>query len=268
MADVVPTSTGNLLQATELASALQLKHAPNGLRYTSFGDIKLAEVELDRIVQAVPALIADALHGRAFYFVPLALPDGESDRTVVATVYTPELSEEAICHRNVPVGPTASDPALEGIFLSARLMRDTFSLAFELFINVGHAFALEAGIPEAFTTLAWSQAVAEVRGETSQDAYESRQQAVKGAPHLVSNIPDKATPDEKAKGEFLESAFSDAIAIYLLSLAVDFDYSELREREYPLLAPAALGDRLRLVAKLFPPNAGYDFSIRYRRQPR
>ena len=37
-------------------------------------------------------------------------------------------------------------------------------------------------------------------------------------------------------------------------LALDFDYSELREREYPLLAPAALAARLRLVAELFPPN--------------
>jgi hypothetical protein len=72
--------------------------------------------------------------------------------------------------------------------------------------------------------------------------------------------------DEKAKTNFLESAFSDAVAIYLLSLSVDFDYSELREREYPLLAPQALADRLRLVAKLFPPNPSYEFSIRYRRR--
>ena len=46
--------------------------------------------------------------------------------------------------------------------------------------------------------------------------------------------------DEKARNNFLEAAFSDAVAIYQLSLAVDFDYSELREREYPLLAPQAL----------------------------
>ena len=72
--------------------------------------------------------------------------------------------------------------------------------------------------------------------------------------------------DEKAKTAFLESSFSDAIAIYQLSLSVDFDYSELREREHPLLAPLALADRLRLVAQLFPPNPTYEFSIRYRRR--
>jgi hypothetical protein len=65
---------------------------------------------------------------------------------------------------------------------------------------------------------------------------------------------------------FIEAAFSDSIAIYLLSLSVDFDYSELREREYPLLAPQALAERLRLVARLFPPNAEYEFAIRYRRR--
>jgi len=51
-----------------------------------------------------------------------------------------------------------------------------------------------------------------------------------------------------------------------LSLALDFDYSELREREYPLLAPAALSARLRTVAELFPPNPGYEFAVRYRRR--
>ena len=52
----------------------------------------------------------------------------------------------------------------------------------------------------------------------------------------------------------------------LLSLALDFDYSELREREYPLLAPAALAARLKMVAEMFPPNPGYQFSVRYRRR--
>ena len=65
---------------------------------------------------------------------------------------------------------------------------------------------------------------------------------------------------------FVESAFSAALAIYLLSLALDVDYSELRERDYPLLAPGSLAERLRLVAELFPPNVGYEFAVRYRRR--
>ena len=67
--------------------------------------------------------------------------------------------------------------------------------------------------------------------------------------------------DEKARMQYLEAAFSDAVAIYLLSLTVDFDYSELREREYPLLAAPALAERLNHVAKLFPPSAAHEFSI-------
>jgi len=275
MAEGAHISTGNLLDAAELASAVVLKRAPNGIRYASFGDTKLADPELDRLIQAVPTVVAAAMQARAFYFVPLALPEGfaaepnagrsethrqASDRTLVSPIYTSELSDEAICHRNVAVPATASENAHEGVFISARLLRDQFALAFEFFINVGHAFAAEAGIPDAFVTLAWSQAVADVRGETSQDAWESRNQAVTGVQG------DKSRPDEKAKSEFFESAFADALAIYLLSLAVDFDYSELREREYPLLAPSALADRLRLMAHLFPPNSGYEFSIRYRRR--
>jgi hypothetical protein len=275
MGDSVKIEPGVLLQAVDVASTLAPRTAPNGIRFAAYGDTRIADAELQRIVQAVPAVIAPALSDRVFYFVPLAIPElrgadaagtglpefheQESGRTLIAREALPELFEEAICHRNVTVGATVAAPAHEGVFISSRLLRDTFALAFEFFINVGHAFSDHAGIPEAFTSLAWGQALAEVRGETSQDAFETRMAAL--APKA-----EGGKVDEKARLDYLESSFADALAIYQLSLAVDFDYAELREREYPLLAPAALADRLRLMAQLFPPNAGYDFSIRYRRR--
>jgi hypothetical protein len=276
MADTVESGAAHLLYASELARVLPLKTAPNGLRYSTFGELKIAESELDRVVEAVPASMAGALADHVFYFVPLALPEdrngthaepgrGGSERTLIAPAFSQELADDAICHRNVRLPDSPQHPAHEGIFISTRLVGDTFALGFELFINVAHSFAASAGIPDAFSTLAWSQVVADVRGETSLDAWEARQQARTTA---KPGEPIGGTPriDEKARNEFYEAAFADALAIYQLSLAVDFDYSELREREYPLLAPAALAERLRLVAALFPPNKGYDFSIRYRRR--
>jgi len=259
MADGVQHGTSSLLPASDLARSLTLDTAPNGIRFAAFGETKVADSELERIVQAVPAAIAPALAACAFYFVPLAIPDSgsRSASTLISPIFTPELSDEAICHRNVPVAATANLPAHQAIFISARLLRDQFALAFELFINIGHLFAEAAGIPDDFSALAWKQALADVRGETSQDAFESRTQALAQGPTRI---------DEKARTEFFEAAFADAVAIYLLSLAVDFDYAELREREYPLLAPNALADRLRLMARLFPPNPNYEFSIRYRRR--
>ena len=62
------------------------------------------------------------------------------------------------------------------------------------------------------------------------------------------------------------SVFLMLIMLAMLSLAVDFDYHDLREREYPLLAAPALAERLRHVAGLFPANAGYEFQILYRRK--
>jgi hypothetical protein len=161
-------------------------------------------------------------------------------------------------------------------------MQDRFALAFEFFINVGHHFVEAAGVPQSFCDLVWSQAVAEVRGETSQDSYESRRRALdrgrsdspatRMAERSFSRVDqtavgrpaEKGRVDEKAKSSFFESAFSDALAIYMLSLTLDFNYTDLREREYPLLAAPALAERLRHVATLFPPNAGYDFQISYR----
>jgi hypothetical protein len=72
--------------------------------------------------------------------------------------------------------------------------------------------------------------------------------------------------DEKAKNSYLSAAFSDAIAIYILSLYIDVDYYDLREREYPLLAPQALAERLRKIAELFPSNPGFEFAVYYRRR--
>jgi hypothetical protein len=244
-----------LMKAADVAAATPLRRTINGMAWAQMGETQLADADLERLVQAVPVLIAEGLKGKAYFFVPLALAEARghrsgSEETVVAPVYTVALGDEAICHRNVQLS------GYEGVFISARLLNDRFALSFEFFINVAHAFVEVAGVPAEFGDLAWAQAVAETRGETSQDAWESRTEALKDRGHV----------DEKARLEFLEASFSDAIAIYLLSLAVDFDYSELREREYPLLAPAALADRLKLAAKLFPPNAGYEFAVKYRRR--
>jgi hypothetical protein len=278
--------------ATQVAREVTAQKAPNGLNYGAYpssDEITITPADLTRMVQAVPIAIAAALSRKTYYFVPLALSDPKADAkpeptpdhpasesesesedtgagTMIATTYTAELSEQAICHRNVTLGDDIGDQKLEGgklegVFISTRLLSDRFALAFEFFINIGHAFVDTASVPAPFADLVWAQAVADVRGETSQDAWESR------ALSLPSPTADPKPPvDEKARTNYMESAFSDAVAIYLLSLSVDFDYSELREREYPLLAPRALADRLRLVAKLFPPNAGYEFAIRYRRR--
>jgi hypothetical protein len=266
---------GELVTATQVARQAVVRVSANGIRFGVFGDAGLDDVELTRMVQAVPSAIAAALVRKSYYFVPLALAEGRSgelaghrsgnEATMISPGYSSELADQAICHRNVALGSeTAAGEAREGVFISTRLLNDRFSLAFEFFINVGHAFVDEAGVAESFAELAWNQAVADVRGETSQDAWESRAAAVAGVEG--STRDGKPRIDEKAKTDFIEAAFSDALAIYLLSLAVDFDYSELREREYPLLAPQALAERLRLVARLFPPNPDYEFAIRYRRR--
>jgi len=54
--------------------------------------------------------------------------------------------------------------------------------------------------------------------------------------------------------------------IYMLTLLLDVDYHDLRERDYQLLAPAALAERLRKVAELFPANPGFEFAIYYKRR--
>jgi len=225
--------------------------AANGIHYGAWGETRISDSDLEQLVGAVPATMSAALEKRAYYFVPLALAD--TGDIMIAPAYTVDLGDRAICHRNAVFGTT------EAVFLSTRLVEDRFGMAFEFFINVAHNFVEAAGVPESFSTLVWSQAEAQVRGETSQDAWETRRRA-------LDIVAGQKGIDERARNTFFESTFSDALAVYMLSLAVDFDYHDLREREYPLLSAPALAERLRHVAGLFPTNAGYDFQILYRRK--
>jgi hypothetical protein len=305
MAETLQTGhrTSQLVRAVQIAHDTPVRQSANGVHFATFGETGLADLDLDRMIEAVPSGIVAALNANTYYFVPLALreanedgdlvaaldPKGRPEPAMVASAWTDELSDAAICHRNVEL-----PHGKRGVFISTRLMGDRFALSFEFFINVAHAFVDQAGVPAAFAELVWQQAVANTRGETSMDAWESRNlafgRAANAQPELTAakgrrgNVSFSARQrafgaaidvaaasatsaiDEKEKAAYLEAAFSDAVAIYLLSLALDFDYSELREREYPLLTPAALGARLKLVAELFPPNASYEFAVRYRRR--
>ena len=78
------------------------------------------------------------------------------------------------------------------MFISTRLMDDRFSVAFEFYINVAHAFVEQAGVAESFADLVWKQAEDRVRGETSLDAFETRKAATTPGPQ-----------SEKARNEYL-----------------------------------------------------------------
>jgi hypothetical protein len=283
-----------LVLATQVARDTPVRRSANGLSFATFGETGVTDLDLDRMLEAVPAPIVTALKSNTYYFVPLALREkpealevkARRTEAVVANEWTDEFSDSAICHRNVELGS-----GHRGVFISTRLMGDRFALSFEFFINVAHAFVDETGVPEQFSSLVWQQAVENVRGETSFDAWESRHlalgrnpdSATDSAARTSSRRPQRSSRaftaaaestqtssepaiDKKEQKIFFESSFADSVAIYLLSLALDFDYSELREREYPLLAPNALAARLGLVSELYPPNSGYDFAVKYRRR--
>jgi hypothetical protein len=224
-----------------------VSEAPNGICYAVAGEVTVPASDLERMVAAVPDSAAAALRRKAYYFVPLTVNQG--DETVIADRYDIALSDHAVCHRNLDLGDS------QCVFISTRLMDDKFSVAFEFYINVGHAIVERAGVSQAFADLVWKQVESNARGETSLDAWESRKLA-------TGHGPDA----EKHKNEYLSATFSDAISIYLLSLFIDVDYYDLRERDYPLLAPAQLAERLRKIAELFPTNPGYEFAIYYKRR--
>jgi hypothetical protein len=241
------TTQATTREPAEVIREVPVSQAANGICYALSGDMTIPAVDLERMISAVPASVARALERKAYYFVPLVV--NQSDQTVIDDRYDVTLSDNAVCHRNLELGGS------QCVFISTRLMDDKFSIAFEFYINVGHAFVERAGVSREFADLVGKQAELGIRGETSLDAWESRKL---GSAH--------GADVERHKNEYFAAAFADAISIYLLSLFLDVDYQDLRERDYPLLAPAGLAERLRKIAELFPPSAGYDFAIYYRRR--
>jgi hypothetical protein len=244
MSEVAQATT---ISPSEVVRQNPVSQAPNGICYAVVNNSTVAMNEIERMVAAVPMPLAASLARKAYYFVPLTVSQG--DETVIADRYDVALSDQAVCHRNLNLGDS------QCVFISSRLMDDKFSLAFEFYINVAHAFVERAGVPGDFSELAWKQVEERQRGETGLDAWEFRKAA-------TSNGGDI----ERSKNEYFAAAFSDAIAIYMLSTFTDVDYYDLREREYPLLAPNSLAERLRKVAEMFPPNQGFEFNIFYRRR--
>ncbi len=112
-----------------------------------------------------------------------------------------------------------------------------------------------ATTPFVIAILTWAIRSVFSSRRASLDAWESRKLATGSGPDA-----------ERYKNEYFTATFSDAISIYLLSLFIDVDYYDLRERDYPLLAPAQMAERLRKVAELFPANPGFEFAIYYKRR--
>lgn len=240
-------ANAELRTAQEIIRATSVNQSPNGICYATAGELTLPAGELEKMIAAVPRSIAAALDRKAYYFVPLTVSDG--DKTLIAERYDSALSDQAICHRNIDSGDA------QCVFISTRILDDKFAVGFEFYTNVAHPFVDTAGISPEFAELVWKQAADRVRGETSLDAFEFRKQA----------FGERGRVDEKAKTEYASAAFSDAIAIYILSLYADVEYIDLREPGYPLLAPSALAERLKKVAQIFPPNPGFEFHVYYRR---
>ena len=68
--------SSELVRATQVAHDTEVRQSPNGVRFATFGETGVADLDLDRMLQAVPAGIVAALKANTYYFVPLALREG------------------------------------------------------------------------------------------------------------------------------------------------------------------------------------------------
>src|ERR1700675_4754736 len=153
MSQVAPAITRS---PADVVRATPVSQAPNGVCYAVAGETAISSFDLERMIAAVPTKAAAALKRKAYYFVPLTVTQGEE--ILIADRYDVALSDNAVCHRNFNQGDS------QCVFISTRLMDDKFSVAFEFYINVGHALVEAAGVSGEFSELAWRQVQAGTRG--------------------------------------------------------------------------------------------------------
>jgi len=122
------TATATTHSPAEILRISPVQQASNGICYAVTGQTNLQSSDAERMIACVPQAAAAALQKKAFYFVPLAVAQG--DETLIADRYDVALSDQAVCHRNLTLG------GAEFVFISTRLMDDRFSVAFEFYINV------------------------------------------------------------------------------------------------------------------------------------
>ncbi len=189
------------------------------------------------MVAAVPTRIATALERKAYYF---RSADGQPGRR------NPHRRPLRRCPQRQRRLPSQRDPG-------------RFAVRLHLHSPDGRQVLRSVRVLSSTSGTRWSSGL-ECRasspiwpGARSKPESEARRRST---PLNPASWPPANGPDaERFKNEYLEATFSDTISIYLLSLYLDFDYWDLRERDYPLLAPSALAERLRKVAELFPPNS-------------
>jgi hypothetical protein len=76
MAESVQTGVQRAAQvvgAAQVAKDTEVRQSVNGVRFATFGETGVADLDLDRILEAVPAGIVSSLKANTYYFVPLAM---------------------------------------------------------------------------------------------------------------------------------------------------------------------------------------------------
>ena len=221
--------------------------AANGICYAVSGEVTAPAADLERLVSTVPRTIAAALDRKAYYFVPLTLNLG--DETLIADRYDVQLSDSAICHRNQTVGDS------QCVFISTRLMEDSFAIAFEFFINIGHNFVDESASRRSSPTWCgsrWRTGCAARPRWTPTSCAKLQPPTGLRRRRRATNTCWRPLPTP-----------SRCICCRCIWTWITRSCASATIRCSP---PDAMAERLRKINELFPPNPGFEFAVYHRRR--
>jgi hypothetical protein len=247
----------------ELLRSSQVQTADNGVVYAAVdgewesndsdsGEVlssRAAHENLARMVATVPRSLVPRLDRAATYFVPWLY---KQRRSVAIDTHPAPAGEtrKELCH-HVDVKPQGKLLLISLGFYA----HDSYGLAMEFFDKVAYLATLEAESRDDFPQLLRQQLAADAKmGELTPDAWEWRQALAKAKPGASEN---------EAWENYRRAVETDTLGLYMASLFTDIFYEDLFEpdAEYPLLAPDAVYERVRMAERLYPANRGYSLQI-------
>ncbi|HEY1742190.1 MAG TPA: hypothetical protein VGG18_03420, partial [Granulicella sp.] len=104
--------TPQLIRAAQVARETEVRQSANGVAFATYGETGVDALDLDRMLETVPAAIVTSLKSNTYYFVPLALRENPEASESPEIDASPETGESPETGPNAKPHAPATEPAM------------------------------------------------------------------------------------------------------------------------------------------------------------
>jgi hypothetical protein len=242
--------TFHMISVEEVVRSSESRTAQNGLPFGLLGDFPPGMETLERMVGAVPRSVVQRLGRTATYFVPWLLKQRRGIAVALANEEADDSRKELCHHLDLRSGSRL-------LLISTNFYADDlYGIAMEFFDKIAYVAMLDPDPKEEdYFRLLERQINDERGGELTPEAWDWRKGLQDGRA--------AGAPEDEVRLNYLRTAETDALGLYMASLFTDVFYEDLFEPrdEFPAIPADQLYERVRALERLYPPNRGYSLQV-------